>query len=195
MYDMIWTLTECFQLCFTYYIDESKDITCLQDLQNQIYNQCQDKVQPDLQTIEMPNQLYARITDQTLPAQFTKQHLLSISTTHSITQTHVRLKTNHLQPIQNHSSTYMFTSIPSPIIANTSSIEIFDNSSSEEYKGPEKSFVEQARLAKKQKVEIKFERENYVVNLRKVLDAIDRKCTVYMVEKCSILSGYDYIAN
>ena len=89
----------------------------------------------------------------------------------------------------------MFTYIPSPIIANTSPIETFDNSSLKKYKGPEKSFVEQARLAKKQKVEIKFERENYVVNLRKVLDAIDRKCTVYMVEKCSILSGYDYIAN
>ena len=34
-----------------------------------------------------------------------------------------------------------------------------------------------------------------MVNLRKALDAIDGKCTVYMVEKCSILSGYDYIAN
>jgi len=51
IYDMIWTSTECLQLCFTHYIDKGKDITCLQDLQNQICSQCQDKVQPDLQTI------------------------------------------------------------------------------------------------------------------------------------------------
>ena len=89
----------------------------------------------------------------------------------------------------------MFTSIPSPIIANTSSIETFDNSSSEEYKGSEKSFVEQARLAKKQKVEIKFKRENYVVSLRKALDIIDGKCTVCIVEKCSIISEHDHRAN
>ena len=48
MYDMIWTSIECLQLCFTHYIDEGKDITCPQDLQNQIHSQCQDKVQPDL---------------------------------------------------------------------------------------------------------------------------------------------------
>ena len=53
----------------------------LHDLQNQICSQYQDKVQLDLQTVEMPNQLYIRITDQTLPVQFTKQHLQSISTT------------------------------------------------------------------------------------------------------------------
>ena len=48
--------------------------------------------------------------------------------------------------------------------------------SSEEHKGPEKSFVEQAKLAKKQKVKIKFEREDYMASLRKALDAIDGKC-------------------
>ena len=143
----------------------------------------------------MPNQLYAGITDQTLPAQFTKQYLPSMSTTHSITQTHIWLKTNHLQPIQNHSSTYVFTSILSLIIANTSPIETFDNSSSEEYKGSEKSFVEQARLAKKQKVKIKFEREDYMASLRKALDAIDGKCIVCIVEECSIISGHDHMAN
>jgi len=126
----------------------------------------------------MPNQLYTGITDQTLPAQFTKQYLPSMSTIHSITQTHVQLKTNHLQPIQNHSSTYVFTSIPSPIIANISLIETFDNSSSEQYKSPEKYFIEQTRLAKKRKVKIKFEREDYMVSLRKALDAIDGKCIV-----------------
>jgi len=89
----------------------------------------------------------------------------------------------------------MFTSIPSPIIANISPIVTFDNSSLKEYKGPEKSFVEQAKLAKKQKVKIKFERENYVVSLRKALDAIDSKCTVCMVEKHSIISGHDHMAN
>ena len=89
----------------------------------------------------------------------------------------------------------MFTYIPSPIIANTSPIETFDNSSLKEYKGPEKSFVEQARLAKKQKVEIKFERENYVASLRKALDIIDGKYTVCMVEKHSIISGHDHMAN
>ena len=68
IYDMIWTSTECLRLCFTHYIDKGKGIICLQDLQNQIYSQCQDKVQLDLQTVEIPNQLYARITDQTLPA-------------------------------------------------------------------------------------------------------------------------------
>ena len=143
----------------------------------------------------MPNQLYAGITDQTLPTQFTKQYLPSMSTTHSITQTHIWLKTNHLQPIQNHSSTYVFTSILSLIIANTSPIETFDNSSSEEYKGSEKSFVEQARLAKKQKVKIKFEREDYMASLRKALDVIDGKCIVCIVEKCSIISEHDHMAN
>ena len=29
IYDMIWTSTECLQLCFTHYIDEGKGITCL----------------------------------------------------------------------------------------------------------------------------------------------------------------------
>ena len=29
IYDMIWTLTECLQLCFIHYIDEGKGITCL----------------------------------------------------------------------------------------------------------------------------------------------------------------------
>ena len=72
-----------------------------------------------------------------------------MSTIHSITQTHVQLKTNRLQPIQNHSSTHVFISILSPIIANISPIETFDNSSLEQYKGLEKSFIEQARLAKK----------------------------------------------
>ena len=143
----------------------------------------------------MPNQLYAGITDQTLPTQFTKQYLPSMSTTHSITQTHIWLKTNRLQPIQNHSSTYVFTSILSLIIANTSPIETFDNSSSEEYKGSEKSFVEQARLAKKQKVKIKFEREDYMASLRKALDAIDGKYIVCIVEKCSIISEHDHMAN
>ena len=89
----------------------------------------------------------------------------------------------------------MFTSIPSQIIANTSPIETFNNSFLKEYKGPEKSFVEQARLVKKQKIEIKFERENYVVSLRKALDAIDGKCTVCIVEKHSIISGHDHMAN
>jgi len=143
----------------------------------------------------MLNQLYIRITDQTLPAQFTAQHLPSISTTHSIAQTHIQLKTKHFQPIQNHSSAHAFTFMLSPINANTSPIEIFDNLSLEEHKDPEKSFVKQARLAKKQKIEIEFETENYVASLRRVLDAINSKCTVYMVEKCSIISGYDYIAN
>jgi len=83
----------------------------------------------------------------------------------------------------------------SPINANTSSIETFDNLSSEEHKDPEKSFVEQARLAKKQKVEIKFEKEDYVASLRRALDAIDGKCTICMVEKCSIISGHDHMAN
>jgi len=83
----------------------------------------------------------------------------------------------------------MFISILSPIIANISPIETFDNSFSEQYKGPEKSFIEQARLAKKQKVKIKFEREDYMVSLRKALDAIDGKCIVCIVEKCSIISG------
>ena len=101
-----------------------------------------------------------------------------MSTIHSITQTHVQLKTNHLQPIQNHLSTYVFISILSPIIANISPIETFDNSSLEQYKGLEKSFIEQARLAKKQKVKIKFERENYMVSLRKALDAINGKCII-----------------
>ena len=55
MYDIIWTLIEYLQLCFTHYISEGRDITCLQDLQNQICSQCQDKVQPDFQTVEMPN--------------------------------------------------------------------------------------------------------------------------------------------
>jgi len=64
-----------------------------------------------------------------------------------------------------------------------------------EYKDPEKSFVEQTRLAKKQKVEIKFERENYVASLRKALDVIDGKCIVCMVEKHSIINGHDHMAN
>ena len=143
----------------------------------------------------MPNQLYARITDQTLPAQFTAQHLPSISTTHSIAQTHVQLKTKRLQPIRNHSSAHTSTSILSPINANTSPIEIFDNLSSEEHKDPEKSFIEQARLAKKRKVEIEFEKEDYVASLRRALDAIDGKCTVCMLEKRSIISRHDHMAN
>ena len=105
------------------------------------------------------------------------------------------LKTKCLQPIQNHLSAHVSTFMLSPINANTSPIEIFDNLSSEEHKDPEKSFVEQARLAKKQKVEIKFERKDYVASLRRVLDAIDGKCTVYIVEKCSIISRHDYMAN
>ena len=145
--------------------------------------------------MEIPNQLYARMTDQTLPAQFTKQYLPSILTIHFITQTYVQLKTNRLQPIQNHSSTHVFISILSPIIANISPIETFDNSSSEQYKGPEKSFIEQTRLAKKRKVKIKFEREDYMASLRKALDAIDGKCIVCIVEKCSIISGHNHIAN
>ena len=195
IYDMIWTSTKCLRLCFTRYIDEGRGITCLQDLQNQICSRCQDKVQPDLQTVEMPNQLYIGITDQTLPVQFTKQHLPSISTIHSITQTHIWLKTKHLQPIQNHSSAYVSTSMLSPINANTLPIETFDNLFLEEHKDPEKSFVEQARLAKKRKVKIKFKKENYMVSLRRAFDAIDGKCTVCMVEKRSIISGHDHMAN
>ena len=34
-----------------------------------------------------------------------------------------------------------------------------------------------------------------MVNLRKALDTIDGKCTVYMVEKHSIISGNNYMAN
>ena len=195
MYDMIWTSTKCLRLCFTRYIDEGRGITCLQDLQNQICSWCQDKVQPDLQTVEIPNQVYIGITDQTLPAQFTAQHLPSISTTHSIAQTHVQLKTKRLQPIRNHSSAHTSTSILSLINANTSPIEIFDNLSSEEHKDPEKSFIEQARLAKKRKVEIEFEKEDYVASLRRALDAIDGKCTVCMLEKRSIISRHDHMAN
>ena len=75
MYDIVWTSNKCLWLCFTCYIDEGKSITCPQDLQNQIYTWCQYKVQLDLQTVEMPNQLYIGITNQTLPVQFTEQHL------------------------------------------------------------------------------------------------------------------------
>ena len=143
----------------------------------------------------MPNQLYIGITDQTLLAQFTVQYLPSISITYSIAQTHVQLKTKCLQPIQNHSSAHVFTFMLSPINTNTSSIETFNNLFLEEYKDPEKFFVEQIRLAKKEKVEFEFERENYIASLRRALDAIDGKCTVCMVEKCSIISGHDYMAN
>ena len=143
----------------------------------------------------MPNQLYIGITDQTLSAQFTGQHLPSISTTHSIAQTHVQLKTKHLQPIQNHSSAHVSTSMLSPINANTLPIETFDNLFLEEHKDPEKSFVEQARLAKKRKVKIKFEKEDYMVSLRRAFDAIDGKCTICMVEKHSINSEHDYMVN
>ena len=55
--------------------------------------------------------------------------------------------------------------------------------------------MEQARLAKKRKVKIKFEREDYIASLRKVLDVIDSKCIVCIVKKCFIISEHDYIAN
>ena len=29
IYDMVWTSIECYQLYFIYYVDKSKDITCL----------------------------------------------------------------------------------------------------------------------------------------------------------------------
>jgi len=65
----------------------------------------------------------------------------------------------------------------------------------EKHKGPKKSFVEQTKLAKKQKAEFEFERENYVVSLRRALDAIDDKCTICIVEKHSIISRHDHMAN
>ena len=63
----------------------------------------------------------------------------------------------------------------------------------EKYKGSEKSFVEYARIAKKRKVEFEFERENYVVSLRRAMNAIDSKYTIYMVKKHSIISEHNYI--
>ena len=33
------------------------------------------------------------------------------------------------------------------------------------------------------------------MSLRRVLDTIDGKCTIYMVEKYSIISGHNYMAN
>ena len=65
--------------------------------------------------------------------------------------------------------------------------------SSEEHKGNEKSFVEQARLAKKQKIKIKIEREDYIVSLKRAIDAICGKCTICIIEKHSIISGHDHI--
>ena len=52
-----------------------------------------------------------------------------------------------------------------------------------------------AKLAKKQKIEIKFEREDCIASLRRAIDIIDDKCTVYIVEKQYIISRHDYIAN
>ena len=74
-------------------------------------------------------------------------------------------------------------------------MEIFDNLSLEEYKGPEKSFVLQARLAKKQNIKINLEREDYIVSLKRVIDTISSKCTIYMVEKYFIISRYDNMTN
>jgi len=65
--------------------------------------------------------------------------------------------------------------------------------SSEEHPGPEKSFVEQARLAKKQKIKFEFERKDYIVSLRRTIDAIGSKCTICIVEKHSIISGHDHV--
>jgi len=65
----------------------------------------------------------------------------------------------------------------------------------EKYKIPVKFFVEQAKLVKKQKFKIKFEREDYMVSLRRVMDVIGGKYTICMVEKHSIISGHDHMAN
>ena len=53
IYDIVWTSTECHQLCFICYVNKGKGITCLQNLQNQICSWCLDKVQPALQTIKI----------------------------------------------------------------------------------------------------------------------------------------------
>ena len=65
----------------------------------------------------------------------------------------------------------------------------------EEYKGPEKSFVVQARLAKKQNIKINLEKENYIVSLKRAINTISSKYTIYMVKKHFIISGYDNMAN
>ena len=122
-------------------------------------------------------------------------HFSLLYTTYTITQKYIQLKTKHFQFIQNHLLNHVFTFILSPIIANILSIEIFDNLSLEEYKGPEKSFVLQARLAKKQNIKINLEREDYIVSLKRAIDTISSKCTIYMVEKYFIISGYDNMAN
>ena len=88
-----------------------------------------------------------------------------------------------------------FTSILPPIIANISPIEIFNNLFLEKHKGSNKFFVKQARLAKKQKFKIKFEKKDYVVSLKKVMNTIGGKYTICIVEKHFIISIHDYMAN
>jgi len=63
-----------------------------------------------------------------------------------------------------------------------------------EYKDNEKSFVKQTRLVKKQKIKIEFEKKDYVASLKRILDVINGKCTIYMVKKHSIISEYNHIA-
>ena len=94
-------------------------------------------------------------------------HFSLLYTIYSIAQKYIQLKIKHLQFIQNHLLNHVFTSILSLIIANISSIEIFDNLSLKEYKGPEKSFVVQAKLAQKQNIKINLEKENYIVSLKR----------------------------
>ena len=106
-------------------------------------------------------------------------HFFLLYTTYTIAQKYIQLKTKHFQFIQNHLLNHVFTFILSPIIANILSIEIFDNLSLEKYKGPEKSFVLQVRLAKKQNIKINLERKDYIISLRRVMDTISSKCTIY----------------
>lgn len=81
----------------------------------------------------------------------------------------------------------------SPIIVKTSFILIPDNFSSKPSQHLKNFFVEQARVVNKRKVETKFDKENYIVSLRRAINTINGKHTVCMIEKHSITS--DYTAN
>jgi len=81
------------------------------------------------------------------------------------------------------------------VIMKISLIYTADNSSSKFSKHLENPFVEQAKIVKKRKVETDFEKENYIVSLRRAIDVLGGKYTMYVIEKYSITNGYNYTAN